>query len=334
MKHATWCGHRLQLNESPYGPPDSVRKALTHALTSANRYPEFLPSRLPRLIADHLDFPVEAVVVGAGATGVISHILQETLEPGATVVMASPTFEGYPILTTMAGGHPVLIPLTLDGRQDLTAMAVAIDQRTRLVVVCDPHNPTGTRISSGEFGAFLRRVDPAVTVVLDEAYVDFVPPQHRIDVMSFLRRYPNLIVVRTFSKAFGLAALRVGFAIGAPETIARVARWQVPFGMNALAEVGVRASYAAEPEIRARVAEIGAERQVLTDGLRELGLSVLDSTANFVYSAVPGLWGDEISTALARAGILVKTYPTGLRITVGDAGATDAVLAVVSVIAR
>ncbi|WP_040840264.1 pyridoxal phosphate-dependent aminotransferase [Nocardia brevicatena] len=326
MTHAMQLGHRLQLNENPYGPPPSVHNALTQALASANRYPEFLPQRLPRLIADRLGCAPEAVMVGAGATGVITHIMQEMVTPGATVVMAAPTFEGYPILARMTGGQPIQVPLTIDGRQDLTAMASMIDEYTRLVVVCSPHNPTGTRVETDEFSAFVAGIDPAVTVVLDEAYVDFVTPQDRVHALALLQKYPNLLVLRTFSKAYGLAALRVGYAVGAPETIKRIARWQVPFGMNALAEVGVQACYAAEPEIAARVAEIDTERRRLIDGLRRLRFAVPDSVANFVYLTPPEDTTDTVGAALAGAGILVKHYPTGIRITVGDAAATDAVL--------
>ncbi|MBL1078203.1 aminotransferase class I/II-fold pyridoxal phosphate-dependent enzyme [Nocardia sp. 2] len=322
-------GHRLQLNENPFGPPASVHEALTSALASANRYPEFLPRRLPSLIAERLGTSPEQVVVGSGATGVIMNIVQEFGAAGSRVVMAVPTFDGFPILTSMAGGQPIPVPLTGCGRQDLDAMARAVDERTRLVVVCSPHNPTGTVVRPGDFEAFLRRVDPSVAVVLDEAYMDFARPQDRADVRELLGAHSNLIVLRTFSKAYGLAALRVGYALGAPGIIARIARRQLPFGMNALAEVAVRACYEAEPEIRQRVAEIGAERDRLTDGLRALGLPVTDSYANFSYLILPEPDIDRVATALAGDDIHVKRYPTGIRITVGDRSATDAVLATV-----
>ncbi|MFF2557607.1 pyridoxal phosphate-dependent aminotransferase [Nocardia sp. NPDC058058] len=322
-------GHQLQLNENPYGPPASVRAALSRALSSANRYPEFLPQRLPRLIAERLGVDADRIVVGAGATGVIMHIVQEFGSGGAGVVMATPTFDGYPILTTMAGGRPVTVPLTPDGRQDLDALADAVDDRTRLVVLCSPHNPTGTLITPREFEKFLHRVPATVPVVLDEAYVDFVPGEDRIEALALVERHPNLLVLRTFSKAYGLAALRVGYAIGDPELIERIARWQLPFGMNALAEVAVRACYAAEPEIEARVSVIAGHRHRLTAGLRELGLSVPDSYANFSYLTLPEPDIDRVAAALAGAEIHVKRYPTGIRITVGDRSATDAVLATV-----
>ncbi|MEV6774133.1 aminotransferase class I/II-fold pyridoxal phosphate-dependent enzyme [Nocardia sp. NPDC051030] len=322
-------GHQLQLNEIPYGPPASVQEALTRALASANRYPEFLPQRLPRLIAERFGIEPDRIVVGAGATGVIMHIVQEFGSGGAHVVMATPTFDGYPILTAMAGGRPIAVPLTGDGRQDLAGIARAVTATTRLVVLCSPHNPTGTLIAPVEFVEFMSRLSADVTVLLDEAYVDFVADHERIEVLSLMERFSNLIVLRTFSKAYGLAALRVGYAIGSPATIKRIARRQLPFGMNALAEVAVRACYEAEPEIAARVAEIGDHRGQLTEGLRELGLTVPDSYANFSYLTLPGPDIDRVGMALAGADIHVKHYPTGLRITVGDRDATDAVLATV-----
>ncbi|WP_084479070.1 pyridoxal phosphate-dependent aminotransferase [Nocardia jejuensis] len=319
-------GHQLQLNEIPYGPPASVQEALSRAFASANRYPEFLPQRLPRLIAERLDVAPERIVVGAGATGVIMHIVQEFGSDGAEVVMATPTFDGYPILVAMAGGRPIAVPLDAYGCQDLEAIAAAVTERTSLVVVCSPHNPTGTLVPPAEFESFLARIPEAVTVVLDEAYVEFVAESARIDVLDLLDRHPNLIALRTFSKAFGLAALRVGYALGGVGRIRRIARRQLPFGMNALAEVAVRACYEAEDEIVARVRRIGGHRDRLTDGLRDLGLTVPDSYANFSYLTLSDPDIDRVGTALAGADIHVKHYPTGIRITVGDRTATDAVL--------
>ncbi|WP_405490016.1 pyridoxal phosphate-dependent aminotransferase [Nocardia sp. NBC_00511] len=326
MTQVVTAGHRLQLNEIPYGPPPSVQQALSRALASANRYPEFLPMRLPRLIAERLGCAPGRIVVGAGATGVIMHIVQEFGSGGAEVVMATPTFDGYPILTSMAGGRPVGVPLTADGRQDLAALARAVTERTRLVVVCSPHNPTGTLIRPREFEEFLGEIPATVTVVLDEAYVEFVAEPDRIDIFTLLDRHPNLLVLRTFSKAFGLAALRVGYAVGDADLIDQVARWQLPFGMTALAEVAVRACYEAEAEIEARVAVLGEHRDRLTTGLRDLGLRVPESYANFSYLTLPAPDNDRVATALAGADIHVKSYPTGIRITVGDQAATDAVL--------
>ncbi|AFU01397.1 pyridoxal phosphate-dependent aminotransferase [Nocardia brasiliensis] len=326
--HTAQRGHRLSLNENPYGPLPSVRRALTGALGAANRYPEFLPRRLPELIAGRLGYPPEQVVVGAGATGVIMHILQEFVPPGAGVVLATPTFDGYPLLTATVGGRVVEVPLTPTGHQDLPALAAAVDERTAVVVLCSPHNPTGTAIRHAELAEFLEHTARSVVVVFDEAYVDFVRPSERVRTAELLARHPNLIVMRTFSKAYGLAALRVGYALGSVPIMARIRRWQLPFGMTALAEAGVRACYAAEAELAVRTATITRECDRLTTGLRELGYQVPASSANFVYlTGCDALELDRLRGGFAGAGIQVKHCATGIRITVGDTAATEAVIA-------
>ncbi|MFE9581820.1 pyridoxal phosphate-dependent aminotransferase [Nocardia sp. NPDC006044] len=320
-------GHQLSLNENPYGPLPSVQAALTGALVTANRYPEFLPRRLPGLIAERLGYAPERVVVGAGATGVIMHILQEFVTAGAGVVMATPTFDGYPLLTGTVGGRVVEVPLTPEGHQDLAAMSAAIDERTAVVVLCSPHNPTGTRVEHGALAEFLARTDPSITVVFDEAYIDFVPPADRVDTAVLVERHPNLMVMRTFSKAYGLAALRVGYAFGSAPVIGRIRRWQLPFGMTALAEAGVRACYAAEDELAVRTETITRECGKLTSGLRDLGYRVPTSAANFVYlSGCAPAELDRLRAVFTRDGIQVKHCATGIRITVGDAAATEAVV--------
>lgn len=330
MTHTIELGHRLGLNENPYGPLPSVHAALERALVAANRYPEFRPDRLPRLIAGRIGVAPERVVVGAGATGVFMTLLQEFVRPGDEVVMATPTFEGFPMLTEMVGGRAVAVPLTAGGCQDLRAMAAAVGARTRLVVICNPHNPTGTRLDPAALSDFLAALDPAVTAVLDEAYLEFVPNGDRLATLDLLDRHPNLVVVRTFSKAFGLAALRIGYAVGLPVTMGRIAHRQVPFAMHALAEVGVRACYDAADELTARVEAIRAESARLGAGLRALGLPVPISSANFAFVFTPDqAVGFGLRNAFAEAGIQVKDYAEGIRVTVGDDAATAAVLTAV-----
>ncbi|WP_181723054.1 MULTISPECIES: aminotransferase class I/II-fold pyridoxal phosphate-dependent enzyme [Nocardia] len=330
MPPSALAGYRLDLNENPYSPLPSVREALVRALASANRYPEFLPRRLPELIADKVGCSPEHITVGPGATGVIMHLLQELVTPGDHVVMAAPTFEGYPLLTGTVGGQAVSVPLTADGHQDLPAMAAAVGDRTRLIVVCSPHNPTGTILTHREFDDFLSIIPPPITVLLDEAYREFVTADERIDVATLMDRYPNLLVMRTFSKAFGLAALRIGYALGPVETLARIRRWQVPFGMHALSDAAVQACFHAEEELATRTAAITGERIRLSTALGELGLSIPASSGNFVYLHVPEPESlTRLTRTFDRASIQVKHYPTGIRITIGDGSATDAVIAAV-----
>ncbi|RMI32107.1 pyridoxal phosphate-dependent aminotransferase [Nocardia stercoris] len=319
--------HALGLNENPFQPLQSVRDALAAALPHANRYPEFLPDRLHRSIARHTGFGADQIVVGPGATGVVMYILQEFVAPGERVVTATPTFDGYPLMTATVGGESVRVPLTANGYQDLPAMAAAIDARTRVVVLCTPHNPTGTCIARAELDRLLGAVPDRVIVVLDEAYVEFAGAADRPDVHDVLRRHPNVVVLRTFSKAYGLAALRIGYGIAAPALAARIGRWQLPFGINSLADVAVTASYAAESELAQRIELITRERDHLGTALRAQGFAVPASSANFLFIQC----GDEetvrLTTALHRSGIVVKSYDgAGVRITVADRSASEAVM--------
>lgn len=312
----------LSLSENPFPPLPSVLRAVNAEMARSNRYPEFLPHRLPALIAARLGIDPDQVVVGAGATGVAMQIIQALTASGDEFVTSTPTFDGYPIMADMAGLRLVPVPLDATGAQDLHAMRRAVTKRTSLVVVCRPHNPTGTVITAAELRGFLSAVPNGVPVVLDEAYVEFLADPDQLDTTALLRKYSNLIVLRTFSKAYGLAGLRIGYAFGGRELIGRVRRLQLPFGMGTAAVAAVAASYAAAPELGERIRRITTARELLWDALRADGLSVPRSHANFLYLPGPG-----VATTLRRAGITAKCYPDGsARIAVGDHAADHAVL--------
>ncbi|MBH0778663.1 aminotransferase class I/II-fold pyridoxal phosphate-dependent enzyme [Nocardia bovistercoris] len=312
----------LSLSENPFPPLPSVLHAVNVEMARSNRYPEFLPHRLPALVAARLGIDADQVVVGAGATGVAMQIIQALTTHGDELVTSTPTFDGYPIMADMAGLRLVPVPLDSSGAQDLSAMRRAVTKRTKLVVVCRPHNPTGTVVTSGELRGFLSAVPNGVPVVLDEAYVEFLADPDQLDTTALLRKHSNLIVLRTFSKAYGLAGLRIGYAFGGRELMARIRRLQLPFGMGTAAVAAVAASYAAATELGERVRRITTARELLRDTLLADGLSVPRSHANFLYLPGPG-----IATALRRAGITAKCYPDGsARIAVGDPAADHAVL--------
>jgi histidinol-phosphate aminotransferase len=312
----------LSLSENPFPPLPSVLSAVNDVLAQANRYPEFLPRRLPKLIADHVGIHSDQVVVGSGATGVAMQIMQALTTPGTGMVYGAPTFDGYPIMAEMAGLAVVPVPLDAGGNQDLPAMTRAIDKRTGLVVVCRPHNPTGTVISISQLQAFLCAVPRRVPVILDEAYAEFLGVPDQIDTLALLNRHPNLLVLRTFSKAYGLAGLRIGYVFGRRELINRVRRLQLPFGVSSAAVAAVAASYAAEPELATRILRITTARENLRNALCRRGIAVPRSHANFLYLPGPG-----VATALRRAGIGARAYPDGsARIAVGDPDADRAVL--------
>ncbi len=206
----------LSLNESPFAPLPGVRSALIHCLDTANRYPEFLPEQLRRLIADRVGVREDQVVLGTGVSGVVMQVLHAVTRPGHRIVMSTPTFDGYPIFTRMAKLAPITVPLNKYGHHDLAAMAEAAADAS-VVVLCRPHNPTGTLESRAAVEGFLRQIPRDAIVLLDEAYIEFVASRYRIDGPELIRRFPNVVVLRTFSKAYGLAGLRIGYGFAAPE---------------------------------------------------------------------------------------------------------------------
>jgi histidinol-phosphate aminotransferase len=267
------------------------------------------------------------VFIGAGASGVIVQALQAVTSPGDVMVMATPTFDGYPIFAHLARLRSVTVALDRHGHHDLDAMAEAA-ARARVVVVCRPHNPTGTVAPAADLIRFLRRVPSDTVVVLDEAYVEFLSPALQVDVPALLDRFPNLVVVRTFSKAYGLAGLRIGYGLCAPALARPLWGMQLPFGVGSTGLVAVAASYDAENQLQQRIRMINTEAARLRARLRATGVYCTDSHANFVYlPAGARAWGE----VFAEGGPRVRTYANGgVRITVGDAQSSRAVLAAIA----
>ncbi|WP_101950124.1 histidinol-phosphate transaminase [Mycobacterium sp. 3519A] len=320
----------LSLNENPFPPLPTVRSALIASIDAANRYPEFLPEKLRSLIAGRVGVRDEQVVIGAGATGVILQVLQAVTSPGEKIVMPSPTFDGYPIFAKMARLDAVTVPLDAHGHHDLDAMADAAAE-ARVVVVCRPHNPTGTFEPAADVERFLRRVPADTVVLLDEAYVEFLSPEHRIDAPALVDRYPNVVVLRTFSKAYGLAGLRVGYGFCAADLARRLWAMQAPFGIGNASLVAVAASYDAENQLRQRIRVIASERRHLRMRLRSMGVYSADAHANFVY--LPK-WRRPWREVFEGTGLQVRHYADGgVRITVGNRQSTRAVLAAVASLA-
>ncbi|MDT5220978.1 MAG: histidinol-phosphate aminotransferase [Mycobacterium sp.] len=316
----------LSLNENPFPPLPTVRSALMRSIEVANRYPEFLPERLRRLIAGHIGVRDEQVVLGAGASGVVMQALHAVTRPGDRIVLSEPTFDGYPIFARMARLASVTVPLDKRGYHDLEAMAEAA-RDARVVVLCRPHNPTGTVESAAEVLRFLRRIPDDTVVLLDEAYIEFVAAQHRIDGPDLIRCFPNVVVLRTFSKAYGLAGLRIGYGFAAPELATSLWRMQLPFGMGITSLTAVAASYDAEDQLRQRIRRITGERDYLCRRLRALGIYTTAGHANFVYlPAVKRPWLE----VFGHTGLTARYYPDGAaRITVGNRASTQAVLTAV-----
>jgi histidinol-phosphate aminotransferase len=322
--------HKLSSNENPFPPLPSVRAAVQEAAGTLHRYPDMFATELSEALAAKHGVDPSAIVPGTGSVAVLGHVLQAFCDAGDEVVHAWRSFEAYPIVVRLQGAVSVPVPVDAQGRHDLPAMAAAVTDRTRVVLLCSPNNPTGPALTHQEVLDFLGTVPPGVLVVLDEAYVEFVRQDGALDSRAVLAAHPNVVVLRTFSKAYGLAALRVGYSVSSPEIARGIRTASTPFEVNHLAQVGALASLAAEDELLDRVDAVVGERQRLVAGLRDLGWDVPEAQGNFVWLAT----GDrtaELAVDAASAGVLVRPFAgEGLRVSVGTTAATDRVLDVVA----
>lgn len=319
---------KLSSNENPYPPLPSVLEEIARAAASINRYPESSMHALRERIGNDLGVPPEEIVPGPGSVGVLAQIVQACTQEGTDVVYAWRSFEMYPIAVATAGGRSVQVPLTPEGRHDLEAMAQVIGTSTRLVIVCSPNNPTGPSVRAEEFEQFMARAPGHVLVVLDEAYLEFDTSSERVDGLEVYRRYPNLVLLRTFSKAYGLAGLRIGYAVAHPPVAAVLGKTGLPFAVTDLAQRAALASLDAREELDLRVESVLEERERVALALREQGWEVPQAQGNFVWLPL----GDE-APAFAQladaAGLSVRPFAgEGVRITIGEPDANDAVLRV------
>lgn len=321
---------KLSSNENPYPPLPSVADAVRSLADQVHLYPEIGAPALSERIAARFEVRPEEVALGAGSVEVASQLITASAGEGDEVIFAWRSFEAYPILVRIAGATPVPVPLTDDERHDLDAMAEAITERTRLILVCNPNNPTGAAVTTAELDAFLAKVPPEVLVVVDEAYVHFDTNPDSADGIDFFRRYENVAVLHTFSKAYGLAGLRVGYAIARERIADNLRRVAIPFGVTNLAQRAALASLEAERELDERVETIVAERGRVTERLREAGWRVLDSFGNFVWMRT-GERTPEIDAGLREHRVVARAYgDEGIRITIGSPEMNDAFLAAIA----
>jgi histidinol-phosphate aminotransferase len=316
---------RLCSNESPDGPLPSVLAVIAAAAGGINLYPDHGSAELTGVLAERLGVPDAHVAVGCGSVGLTQQLLAATAEPGAEVLYAWRSFEAYPALADLAGATSVRVPLR-DQAHDLAAMAAAITGRTRLIFICNPNNPTGTVVRRAELTRFLDQVPPDCLVVLDEAYHEYVRDPDVPDGLTLYPGRPNLALLRTFSKAYGLAALRVGYLVGHEPVVAAVRKTQLPFAVNAVAQAAAIASLAAEAELMERVEAVLAERGRVAGELRDQGWTVPPTEANFVWLAL-GPDTAAFAAATEQAGVIVRPYPPdGVRVSIGHPAANDAFL--------
>ncbi len=238
-----------------------MREVIADAAGRVNRYPEMYADTLVAALGERFGVGAAGVVASTGSVAVLSHVLQAFCEPGDQVVTAWRSFEAYPILVRLQGAEHVQVPLAVGARHDLAAMADAVTDRTRAVLVCTPNNPTGPAVHHDELAAMIDAVPEHVLVVIDEAYTEFVTDPQAADGPALFAEHPNVVLLRTFSKAYGLAGLRVGYAVAHPEVAAAVRIASTPFGVNELAQTAAVASLAAEDALLERVRAVVAERE-------------------------------------------------------------------------
>jgi histidinol-phosphate aminotransferase len=324
---ATGKAHKLSSNESPYGPLPSVVEVIAEAARSVNRYPDNGAVALIEAIAARFGVPDEHVAVGCGSVGVAQQLFEAVGEPGTEVIYAWRSFEAYPNLADLAATESVKVPLR-DETHDLVAMADAITPRTRMIFVCNPNNPTGTVVHADELTAFLDRVPADCLVVLDEAYHEYIRDAAVPDGLQVYRDRPNVAVLRTFSKAYGLAGLRVGFLIAHPPVVTVVRSTMLAFSVNHIGQAAAIASLAAEDELAERVEITVKERTRVRDELIAGGWTVPPAEANFVWLRL-GERTMEFAAACEAAGIAVRPFAgEGARVSIGDPEANDAFLQV------
>jgi len=326
---------KLSSNESPYGPLPSVLAAMASGGEAPHRYPDMAASALHSRLAEINGVGPDAVVAGAGSVAVLAHILHAYTGQGDEVVFAWRSFEAYPILSAIAGASAVRVPLTADARHDLDAMVAAITDKTKVVLVCSPNNPTGPAVHAGEFEAFMARVPSSVVVVLDEAYGEYSRDPLAVKGADVLGRFPNLLVLRTFSKAYGLAGLRVGYALGPAALIAPVRAVVTPFSVTEVAQSAALASLDANAELLERVEITVGERERVLAAVRAAGWDAPDADGNFVWLPTREGTADFVAALGALpTPILVRPFAgEGVRITIGTPEENDALIAALPILA-
>ena len=318
---------KLASNEVSAGPLPGVQEAIESAAATVHRYPDMGAAELVAELSERLDVPAEQLAVGCGSVAVCQQLVQAMCSPEHEVVFPWRSFEAYPILTRVAGATGVPVPLTDEHAVDLDAMAAAITPATRVVFVCTPNNPTGTVLRRAELEDFLARVPEDVLVVLDEAYREFVTDPDAPDGVELALRHGNVVSVRTFSKAYGLAGIRVGYAVGPVEVTAAVRKVCIPFSVNALGQAAAVASLRATEELRKRCDLIGSERVRVRTELVAAGYEVPQTQANFVWLPL-GERAQAFAEHCVDHGVVVRAYaPDGVRVTIGDERENDAFLA-------
>jgi len=318
---------KLASNESAYGPLPSVRALIADATADINRYPDAAATELVAALARRYSVTADRVVVGCGSVGLYQQLVAALAGPGDEVIYPWRSFEVYPILVHVTGAARVAVPL-VGADHDLTAMAEAVTSRTRMVFVCNPNNPTGTAVHRADLEKFLGSVPDDVLIVIDEAYREFVSDPDVPDGLEYAAQRDNVAVLRTMSKAYGLAGLRVGYCVASPEVTEALRKVQLPFTVTSLGQAAAIASLAAEDELLDRVRHTLVERQRVQDALRALRVDVPTTEANFVWLPL-GDGAAAFGAGCEQRGIIVRPFAgDGVRVTIGTPAENDLFLAI------
>jgi histidinol-phosphate aminotransferase len=310
-------GFKLSSNENPFEPLPEVASRVAEAI-ALNRYPEGGALPLRRRLAERHGTTPEGIHVAAGSISLLNQFVQAAAGPGDEVVHAWRSFEAYPGLITVAGARGVPVPNRADGSHDIDAMIAALTDRTRVVLVCTPNNPTGTVVTAEEFDRLLAAVPDDVLVLLDEAYREFAAGSGAVDGDAIVEQHPNVVALRTFSKAWGLAALRIGYAIGHPRVLDAARSVAIPLSVTEQAQVAALVSLDHEPQLLERVTALAQRRDLVWRALGEQGWSVPRPWGNFVWLAT-GPATERAAAVLARNGITARAFPLeGLRVTIAE----------------
>ncbi|QJY45554.1 histidinol-phosphate transaminase [Pseudonocardia broussonetiae] len=319
---------KLASNEVPLPPTPPVLAAIAEAAAAGNRYPDLAVVGLTARLAQSLGVDADRIATGCGSVSICQQLVQATcLHPDDEVVFAWRSFEAYPIVTQIGGATARTVPLTDDFRHDLDAMAAAVGPRTRLVMVCSPNNPTGTVVTRAELERFLEAVGPDVVVALDEAYHEYVTDPDAANGLDIVDAHPNLVVLRTFSKAYRLAALRVGYAVAAPEIATALRKVCAPFSVSSVAQAGAIAALDDAADLLSACAEVVDERVRVRDALLAAGFTVPPTQANFVWLALGDRTADFAAHCLDHKVVVRPFHPDGVRVTVSSPAENDAFLA-------
>ncbi|HYN96754.1 MAG TPA: histidinol-phosphate transaminase [Pilimelia sp.] len=317
---------KLASNEVPYGPLPGVVEAVAEAATGVHRYPDMGVVALREALAERLDVEPDRVVTGCGSVALCEHLVRATCLPGDEIIYAWRSFEAYPIIAATSGASSVRVPNTPDHAHDLAAMSAAVTGQTRMILVCTPNNPTGRAVERAELDRFLAAVPDDVLVVLDEAYREFVTDPAVPDGLAAYGDRQNVAVLRTLSKAWGLAGLRAGYLVAHPDVAAAVRKVVTPFSSSAAAQAGALAALRQGDEVRRRCDLVISERDRVLAAVRKLAPDVPESQANFVWLPL-GERAAAFGAACEARGVIVRAFPgDGVRVTVGTPAENDAFL--------